>query len=140
MGALFRYLRQRLVFKIGMVTLVVIAAGFAASSYLNSRRAASALQSSTIDASTNLAQGMIAGIRGAMLAGNGILVQDLITEAQSKLPSVSIRVFDQAGAQVFTSAGPAPTPGSLSPELSQVLGGTPRAHSGATVLLSLIHI
>ena len=137
MGALFRYLRQRLVFKIGMVTLVVIAAGFAASSYLNSRRAASALQSSTIDASTNLAQGMIAGIRGAMLAGNGILVQDLITEAQSKLPSVSIRVFDQAGAQVFTSAGPAPTPGSLSPELSQVLGGTPRAHSGATVLRGL---
>ena len=131
--AILGYFRRRLVFKIGFVTLVAIALGFLGYSSWNSRQNGRALEEETRESSERLATGLIAGIESAMIAGNGILVSQLIQSAQRAIPSVSIHVFDTSGAPVFEPKGPAPTPSAMPPAVRATLTDPKRSATGELI-------
>jgi cytochrome c551/c552 len=54
-----------------------------------------------------------AGLRIAMLSGNGITVRDLLEEIKSTLPEVKVRIYAPSGEEVYRAKSKAPAPATL---------------------------
>ena len=60
------------------------------------------------DAAENVAQGLSAGVRTAMLSGNGITARTMVRDARERLSTAEVRIYAPNGEEVFGAHAPAP--------------------------------
>ena len=116
---------RHLVAKLGVIVLCTLAVGFGLYVTLTSRYQLDDLQAAHERNARNLASGLIAGLRSAMLSGNGASVRDLIAEAGDRIDGARVRVFDRNGMPVFEGKRPAPDPASVPRHVRGALAGHP---------------
>jgi class 3 adenylate cyclase len=83
-----------------------------------------------------LARGLTAGVRSAMLSGNGIAVRQMLDEARTGSKDVEIHVYSPAGEEVFGEKPPVPARDQQPAHVRAAIdsGKSVTAPSGATAL------
>ncbi|MCB9714032.1 MAG: HAMP domain-containing protein [Myxococcales bacterium] len=129
-------MRESLVIKIALVLLVTLTLGFALPAAINARLQLDEMRRSGRAATENVAQGLAAGVRTAMLSGNGITARNMIREARERLATAEVRIYAPSGEEVFGELPPPPAPERLPAHVRAVLAGegTQRPDASTTAL------
>lgn len=113
--------RENLVAKLALVLLVTLALGFAGPAVLNARLQLDELRRSGREASENVAQGLAAGVRTAMLSGNGMTARTMVHDARGRLSTAQVRIYAPSGEEVFGDPPPVPPADQLPAHVRDVL-------------------
>ena len=105
---MFKLVREHLVAKLSLLVLLAVAAGFAGFASLSVSAQVDAMQTMNHDSAAALARTVAAGVRNAMLAGDGLRVREFLDDAKSGLEGAQIRVFATSGEEVFAPPPPPP--------------------------------
>lgn len=116
--------QENLVAKIALVLLVTLGLGFAGPAVLNARLQLDEMRRSGRDASENVAQGLAAGVRTAMLSGNGMTARTMIRDARERLSTAEVRIYAPSGEEVFGDLPLPPAKEELPAHVRQVLEGS----------------
>jgi len=132
--------RENLVLKIAVVVLLTLGVGFAVPAILSARVQAQELEKSGKIAAENVAQGLAAGMRTAMLSGNGITARAMVRDVRERLATAQVRVFAPNGEEVFGEPLPPPAAASLPAHVRDVLGDA-KAHAAdaATEAIAVVN-
>lgn len=127
--------RENLVVKLALVLMVTLGVGFALPAAINARLQLDEMRRSGRAATENVAQGLAAGVRTAMLSGNGMTARTMISEARERLATAEVRIYAPSGEEVFGEIPPPPPPDAQPPHVRAVLAGEglqrPDAHTTA---------
>jgi hypothetical protein len=107
--------RRHLFAKLAVVVVVGVAVGFSIFVALSAHIRAELMVRQHRDAATSLARSLAAGVRTAMLTGNGNAVQSLLDEAKAGVRKADIKIYSPKGEEVFM-APPKPKPPHSWPE------------------------
>lgn len=113
--------REHLVVKIAAVVLLTLAVGFAIPAVISTRVQSEELERSGRAAAENVAQGLAAGMRTAMLAGNGMTAKSMVHDVRERLKTAGVRIFAPDGEEVFTEPADPPAIESLPAHVRKVL-------------------
>lgn len=116
-------IRESLVVKIALVLMMTLTLGFAVPAAINARLQLDEMRRSGRAATENVAQGLAAGVRTAMLSGNGITARNMIREARERLATAEVRIYAPSGEEVFGEIPPAPAAHELPDHVAAVLAG-----------------
>lgn len=119
---MWTFVRENLVLKIAVVVMLTLGVGFAIPTVLSARVQAQELERSGKLAAENVAQGLAAGMRTAMLSGNGITARAMVRDVRERLATAQVRVFAPNGEEVFGEPAQPPALTSLPTHVQQVLG------------------
>lgn len=103
-------IRQHLVLKIALVLTCTLAVGFGVPELLNARAQVQEMERLNLRSAESLARGLAAGVRTAMLAGNGLTARAMVEDARKRLDSAELNIYAPTGERVFADKGPAPAP------------------------------
>ncbi len=103
-------MRNNLVTKLSVVLLGTVALGFAIFTFVNTRRQVEIMRRTHERMAAALARSISAGLRNAMLSGSAMTVEELLRDAQTRVPDAEIHVYAASGARVFEPREP-PLPG-----------------------------
>lgn len=130
--------RRHLVAKIALILLVTLALGFALPAIINAHLQSEQMRRSGQAAAQSMAQGLTAGVRTAMLTGNGITARSMIRDVRGRLSTAEVRIYAPNGEEVFGEVPPPPPRDQLAPHIQQALAGQPAAGPDAsTTVLSI---
>ncbi len=112
-----------MVSKIFFCVALVSSLAFVAISIRVGNQVEGALQTVAEDSAVQMASMVRSSIEQAMLSGNGIKVKSLVVDLKKSVESseTQIHIYDPQGIEVFAPKPPAPLPGSLDPQLAEVL-------------------
>lgn len=113
--------REHLVAKIALVLVATLVLGFAIPAAINARVQLSEMERNGRNSAENVAQGLAAGVRTAMLSGNGITARTMVSDARSRLSTTEVRIYAPNGEEVFGVHAPPPSAESLAPHIRSVL-------------------
>lgn len=150
---MLKLVREHLVAKLSLLVLLAVAAGFAGFATLSVSAQVETMQGMNRDSAGALARTVAAGVRNAMLAGDGLRVRELLDDVKGGLQGAHIRVFATTGEEVFGPPPPAPPRDSRPPLVARALdtaepatdpdgaralpianeGACRRCHSGGTI-------
>ena len=114
-------LRERLALKLVMLTAMAVAVGFALATLESARIQLISFDRLHKESASALARTLAAGVRNAMLTGNGIAVRNLLDDTQAGLSTVKVRVFAPNGEEEFAAKPPPPPPAAQPLYVRQVL-------------------
>ena len=120
---MWRVVRESLVAKIAAVVVLTLGVGFAIPAVIGARMQAQELERSGRVAAENVAQGLAAGMRTAMLAGNGLTAKAMVRDVRERLATAGVRIFAPNGEEVFAEPTGAPAPETLPAHIRAVLQG-----------------
>ncbi|MBL4683711.1 MAG: HAMP domain-containing protein [Nannocystaceae bacterium] len=123
--------RDRLVVKIAVVLVATLLLGFGIPAALNAQLQLTEMERSGHAAAENVAQGLAAGVRTAMLSGNGITARTMIRDARERLSTAELHIYGPNGEEVFGELGPAPPPDALAAHVREVLADGRSRHPSA---------
>jgi len=103
-------LRERLALKLVLLTAMAVAIGFALAALMSTQIQALSVDRLHKENASTLAHSLAAGVRNAMLTGNGIAVRGLLDDTLAGLSTVSVHVFAPNGEEVFAAKPPPPPP------------------------------
>ena len=130
------FVRRFLLAKLALVVLVTVALGFGVMTLVNASMQLRTMEQLQHDGASMLARSLAAGVRNAMLTGNGIAVRRLLDDAEQGIERASVQVYSAEGDEVFGAERPAPRLSDIpGPVRSALLAGAqPAVHGGADVL------
>ncbi|MCR9162115.1 MAG: adenylate/guanylate cyclase domain-containing protein [Nannocystaceae bacterium] len=130
--------RQHLVVKIAIVVVATLGLGFAVPAILNAKLQLTEMERSGRESAQNVAQGLSAGVRTAMLSGNGITARTMVGDARDRLSTAQIRIYAPNGEEVFGVHAPVPVPDQLPSHVREVLAdGAMHMRDEATAALPI---
>src|SRR5262245_34601003 len=97
--------RQHLIWKLALVLLVTVGLGFAVPAFLNLRHQIVTMEAMQAKAASAMAQGLSAGVRTSMLAGNGNTARVMVANVREHLGEVEIHIYAPSGEEVFAPEG-----------------------------------
>ena len=118
-----KLIQRYLVAKVGAVVLVVVALGFATSTVYMSHSRQEAAEELLRTSARRMAESVGAGLRHAMLSGNGADVRRLIQDTSYGLPKTTVKVYDPNGVEVFGKPLPPVPPENRLPHVRSALNG-----------------
>jgi adenylate cyclase len=130
------FVRRSLLAKLFLWLLVTVAFGLGGIVIGTLQVQSQSVERMNRSSASALARGITAGVRSAMLSGNGIAVHQMLGEAKSGMKDVEIHVYSPAGEEVFGEK-PAPPPKEEQPPHVRAAidgGKTALAASGAIAL------
>src|SRR6187399_974829 len=107
---MFGRVRASLLAKLFLSLLAIIAIGFGGLAIADRYIGNNATRRINHAVAAELAQALTAGVRNAMLSGNGIAVRILLDEAKRGMPEVHVAVYSPRGEEVFRDPQPPPKP------------------------------
>ncbi len=107
---MIRVIRRFLVAKLALVVLTAVLLGMAGTAAVNSHMQLRSMERMQEESASSLALSLAAGVRNAMLTGNGSAVRELLADAKKNLMKARIQVYAADGAEVFGDKPPAPPP------------------------------
>jgi len=113
--------RDHLVVKIALVVVSTLVLGFAVPAALNARAQLAEMEQDGRSAAENVAQGLAAGVRTAMLSGNGITARTMVRDARERLSTATVRIYAPNGEEVFGAPVPVPAADAMPPHVREVL-------------------
>ncbi|MCX4243872.1 adenylate/guanylate cyclase domain-containing protein [Paraliomyxa miuraensis] len=130
--------REHLVVKIALVLLVTLSLGFAIPAAINAHLQLEEMRRSGHAAAQSVAQGLAAGVRTAMLSGNGITARSMIRDARGRLSTAEVHIYAPTGEEVFGEIPPPPPTSELPSHVQEALGGqVPTPPDAATTVLPI---
>ena len=131
--AVWTLVRDHLVVKIALVVVATLLLGFAIPAAINARLQLAEMERGGRESAHNAAHGLAAGVRTAMLSGNGMTARTMVADARSRLSTAKVRIFARNGEEVFGAPTPAPAHEDLPPHVASVLSeGTSVSPDNAT--------
>lgn len=115
--------RKHLIVKLALVLVVTLGLGFAIPAAINAHLQLQEMRRSGWAAAQNVAQGLTAGVRTAMLSGNGITARAMIRDARERLSTAEVHIYAPTGEEVFGEIPPAPRAEDLPVHVRQALAG-----------------
>lgn len=115
------FLRRYLVLKVGIIVLCAVLLGFAASAAVSSHLQIQSMERMHRASASFLANGLAAGVRHAMLSGNGTAVRELLEDAERRIQHAKVKVYAASGEEVFTAKSPPPAPEDVAPHVRKAL-------------------
>ncbi|MEM6989163.1 MAG: adenylate/guanylate cyclase domain-containing protein [Myxococcota bacterium] len=116
--------RDHLVVKLAIVLASTLLLGFAIPAAINASVQLSEMERNGRSAAQSVAQGLAAGVRTAMLSGNGITARTMVRDARGRLSTAQLRIYAPNGEEVFGEPTPPPTPENLPAHVRSVLAGS----------------
>lgn len=113
--------RKHLVVKIAIVVVATLGLGFAVPAVINAQLQLGEMERSGRESAQNVAQGLSAGVRTAMLSGNGITARTMVKDARDRLSTAEVRIYAPNGEEVFGVHAPIPSPDQLPSHIRDVL-------------------
>jgi len=130
--------RRHLVVKIAIVLVATLGLGFAVPAAINASVQLAEMERNGRGAAENVAQGLSAGVRTAMLSGNGITARTMVRDARERLSTAEVRIYAPNGEEVFGAHAPAPASADLPVHVRDVLGdGQPHPPDTSTEALPI---
>ncbi|MEX1365483.1 MAG: adenylate/guanylate cyclase domain-containing protein, partial [Nannocystaceae bacterium] len=108
---------------IAVILVMTLGLGFAVPAAINARLQLQEMRRSGHAATENVAQALSAGVRTAMLSGNGTTARTMIGEARERLQTAEIRIYAPSGEEVFGEIPPPPPAHELPPHVLAVMQG-----------------
>ncbi len=108
MARVISFFRRFLLAKLALVVLITVALGFGVMTVVNAGMQLRMMEQLQHDGASMLARSLAAGVRNAMLTGNGIAVRRLLEDVEQGVERASVRVYSPAGEEVFGAKPPAP--------------------------------
>lgn len=118
---MIKLVREHLVAKLSLLVLLAVAAGFAAFASLSVSAQVEAMQAMNRASAIALARTVAAGVRNAMLAGDGLRVREFLDDAKAGLDGATIRVYATRGEEVFAAPPPPPSLEDRPPLVAQAI-------------------
>lgn len=113
--------REHLIVKIAIVVLATLALGFGIPALINARLQLEELERQSHSAADALARGLTAGVRTAMLTGNGITARSMVHDARVDIEGAELRIYAPNGEEVFGERPPAPAASELPAHIAETL-------------------
>lgn len=123
--------RRHLVAKIALILLMTLALGFAIPAAINAHLQSQQMRRNGQAAAQSMAQGLTAGVRTAMLTGNGITARSMIRDARGRLSTAEVHIYAPNGEEVFGEIPPPPPHDQLDTHIQRALAGQPDADPDA---------
>jgi adenylate cyclase len=101
------FVRRSLLAKLSLWLLATVVCGFVGLVVGTLRLQSTSVERMNRASASALARGLTAGVRSAMLSGNGIAVRQMLDEAKTGMKDVELHVYSPTGEEVF---GPKPPP------------------------------
>lgn len=114
--------REHLIAKLAVVLLATLILGFGLPAVINARIQLAEMQRSGHASAESVAQGLAAGVRTAMLSGNGITARTMVHDARTRLGTLQVHIYAPSGEEVFGVVGPPPEPAAMPAHVRDVLG------------------
>jgi class 3 adenylate cyclase len=113
--------RRYLVLKVSLIVLVAVVLGFSISAVVSARMQIKTMDRLHRNSASFLAKGIAAGVRNAMLTGNGIAVRELLADTKTRITHADVKIFTHEGEEVFGPRAEAPPPSEIDPTVKSAL-------------------
>ncbi len=113
--------RRYLVVKVALIVLVAVVLGFSVSAAVSARMQLKTMDRLHRNSASLLAKGIAAGVRNAMLTGNGIAVRELLADTKERIQHADVKIFTHEGEEVFGPKEEAPAPDEIDPTVKKTL-------------------
>lgn len=113
--------RRYLVVKVSLIVLVAVVLGFSISAVVSARMQIKTMDRLHRKSASFLAKGIAAGVRSAMLTGNGIAVRELLADTKVRITHADVKIFTHEGAEVFGPREAAPSPDTIDPTVKKTI-------------------
>jgi len=123
--------REHLIAKLALVLFATLVIGFGVPALLNAQVQLSEMKRSGQAAAESVAHGLSAGVRTAMLSGNGLTARTMVHDARSRLGNVDVHIYAPSGEEVFSEPPPPPPRDSLPEHVRSVLDQSKAQEVGA---------
>ena len=120
-GSVFGLFRRYLVVKVSFIVLAAVVLGFSVSAVMSARMQLKTMDRLHQNSASYLAKGIAAGVRNAMLSGNGIAVRELLADTKKRITHADVKIYTNKGEEVFGPKPPPPAPETLDPTVHQTL-------------------
>lgn len=129
-------MRRHLVIKLGAVLIFTIGVGFVVPAILNLRYQLERSQNMQTRWAANIAKGLAAGVRSAMLSGNAMTARYLVRDARESIEGVRVLIYAPNGEEVFAEHNGPPPKDQIPPHVKLALEqkAEQRSASGGRVL------
>ena len=108
-----RFFARSLTAKLALVVLGAVFLGFAVSATVSARVQLKMLEEANRSGAEALAGSLAAGVRSAMLTGNGIAVKKLVADVGQEVTNARVQIFSNRGEEVFAPPTQAPARAAL---------------------------
>lgn len=105
--------RSHLVAKIAIVLALTLVVGFGLPALLGARLQSEQMAQRSEASAAAISRSLAAGVRTAMLSGNGITARTMVEDARGRLAEVEVRIYAPNGEEVFMAKPPIPDRESL---------------------------
>jgi len=116
--------RKHLIAKLALVLFATLVIGFGVPALLNAQVQLREMERSGKSAAESVAHGLSAGVRTAMLSGNGLTARTMVHDARSRLGNVEVHIYAPSGEEVFSEPPPPPPRDSLPQHVRAALDQT----------------
>ncbi len=113
--------REHLIAKLALVLFATLVIGFGLPALLNAQVQLSEMKRSGRAAAESVSHGLAAGVRTAMLSGNGLTARTMVEDARSRMGNVEVHIYAPSGEEVFRVPPPPPPRESLPAHVRDVL-------------------
>ena len=107
--------------KVALIVLVAVVLGFSISAVVSARMQIKTMDRLHRNSASLLAKGIAAGVRNAMLTGNGIAVRELLADTKERITHADVKIFTHEGDEVFGPRLEAPPPSEIDPTVKKTL-------------------
>lgn len=107
--------------KVSLIVLVAVVLGFSISAVVGAQMQIKTMDRLHRKSAEFLAKGIAAGVRNAMLTGNGIAVRELLADTKERITHASVKIFTHEGEEVFGPRAQAPPPSHVDPTVQKTL-------------------
>lgn len=123
--------REHLIAKLALVIFATLVIGFGVPALLNAQVQLREMERSGQAAAESVAHGLSAGVRTAMLSGNGLTARTMVHDARSRLGNVDVHIYAPSGEEVFSEPPPPPPRDALPEHVRDVLDQSKAQEVGA---------
>lgn len=100
--------RSHLVAKIAIVLALTLVVGFGLPALIGARLQSEQMAERSEASAAAISRSLAAGVRTAMLSGNGITARTMVEDARGRLAEVEVRIYAPNGEEVFMAKPPIP--------------------------------
>ena len=134
---MFALFHRWLAVKLGLMVTVAVAAGFTLAAAMGSRAMMQSSARQHRESATNLSTSVTSTVRMTMLAGDGGHVRRVVADVTQRLPKVGIRIYSQAGDEVFAEKPPPPPPEQVPAHVRATIASAGGGVMGSAVVLPI---
>jgi adenylate cyclase len=118
---MWRVVRSHLVAKIAIVLVATLCVGFGLPALLGARVQSELMARRSEASASAISKSLAAGVRTAMLSGNGITARRMVEDARGRLGEAQLKIYAPSGEEVFGPKPPVPDPASLPEHIGAAL-------------------